>query len=100
MNKMMTRVLGVVAVLGCLAQVGCVSSFGGNIAEGDSVPSMFAPRSKDAVVVERHSGASYERRELRIDASVPAECRQAMINKFLRSESPLMPVSDPVAANR
>jgi hypothetical protein len=88
MTKMMTRVAGVAVVLACLAQVGCVSSVGGNCNDGDSHQSLTGERrSTESVVVERSNGVTYERREMKIDPSVPKEYRQAMINAFLNSES-------------
>jgi len=88
MTKMMTRVAGVAVVLACLAQVECVSSVGGNCNDGNSFQSLAGERrSTESVVVERYNGVRYERREMKMDASVPKEYRQAMIDAFLKSES-------------
>lgn len=86
MTKMMTRVAGVVVVLACLAQVGCMS-YGGSSDEAGTFPAQGIKRSQESVVVERYNGVSYERREMKMDASVPKEYRQAMIDAFLKSES-------------
>jgi hypothetical protein len=88
MTKMMTRVAGVAVAMASLAQVGCVSSVGGNCNDGNSFQSLNGERrSSESVVVERRNGVRYERREMTLDASVPKQYRQAMIDAFLKSES-------------